>query len=115
MSLAFGYLNFFLNLAIKVWVEIRDRTVVDRCELESSGKTWQQFPVFVFGNDRCASVPEKFGDGFLGKPDMFSDNPEIIQFASRRVCHLHTLQDRETESVRIDAKSSVENEQCASR
>jgi hypothetical protein len=38
MFLAFGYLNFFLNLAVEVWIKIRNRPVVDGCEPESSGK-----------------------------------------------------------------------------
>jgi hypothetical protein len=79
VSLRPGGLDFFTGLPVQAGVEVCDWSVVDNCELQRRGKTWQEFAGLVLGNDRGAFVSQKSRNRLLSKPGVLSGYPKSVQ------------------------------------
>ena len=79
LSLSPGSLDFFPDLPVQAGIEVRDRSVVDYCELQRVGKARQEFAGLVLRNDRGAFVSQKSRNRLLSKPSVLSGYPKIVQ------------------------------------
>ena len=79
VSLSPDGLDLFPDLPVQAGIKVRDRSVVDHCELQGCGKAREEFAGLVLRNDRGAFVSQKSRNRLLSKPCVLPGYPKIIQ------------------------------------